>query len=67
MAGLLEGGQLQMHVRFYARGHVRSDVPCRCRLRLANGVPNGLVAKIGISDGEMVKVVPHKATGALQP
>ena len=34
-----------------------------CRLQQPGGGSNGLVAKIGISDGEMVKVTPHRATG----
>ena len=34
------------------------------RLILPDGTSNGVLAKIGISDGEMVKVIPHKATGA---
>ena len=39
------------------------SLQCR-RLVLPDGTSNGVLAKIGISDGEMVKVIPHKATGA---
>ena len=37
-----------------------------CRLLGEDRQPNGLAAKIGISDGEIAKISPHRATGERQ-